>query len=229
VIEERFKSFIGWSSMPVTHGMTAGEVARFYDATCAPGCDLTIVPMRGWSRAMTWADTGLTWTQTSPHIPHALQAHLYVATGMVASATANVSDGVGSTLPFEVIGGEFVEPDALVEVLAHVRLPGVRFQALAYKPFYGKFKDKPLRGVRLVLDDVHAFRPLHTALALLVALHELYPDRLQFAEETAFAKNWGNTTVLAAIRAGKPIAEIEASWESELAAFAARREHALIY
>ena len=229
LIEEEWKSFIGWSSMPVTHGMTAGEVARFYFDALGIACDLTVVPMRGWKREMVWEDTGLRWTQTSPHIPHALQAHLYVTTGMVASATTNTNDGVGSTLPFEVIGAEFIEPNALAAALTKLALPGVRFQALAYKPFYGKFAGKPLRGVRLVLDDSRAFRPLETALAFLVTLRALHPEQLEFTDDKTFAKHWGNLRVLAALREGRSLAEIQATWKDELAAFAKQREKVLIY
>jgi uncharacterized protein YbbC (DUF1343 family) len=137
VMPEQWRNFIGWGPMPVTHGMTVGEVARFFNATLGIGCELQVVPMRGWRREMTWADTGLTWTQTSPHIPGVRQAHLYVATGMVAMSTTNLSDGVGTTLPFEIVAAEFIDPPQLAAALNASGLPGVRFQALAVKPFYG--------------------------------------------------------------------------------------------
>ena len=85
MVEGAYRSFIGWGPLPVTHGMTIGEVARFYEAQLGIGCELVVVPMRGWRREMAWDDTGLTWTSTSPHVPHALQAYLYTCTGMVAS------------------------------------------------------------------------------------------------------------------------------------------------
>lgn len=229
IIEERWRSFIGWSPMPVTHGMTVGETARWFNDALAIGCELHVVPMRGWRREMTWEDTGLDWTQTSPHIPNTTQAHLYVTTGMIASSTENLSDGVGSTMPFELVAAEHFDAIALEIELNALKLPGVRFQALACKPFYGKFRDKPLRGVRLRLTDPHAYRPLRTALAILVAVRKLHPEHFQLAGDEAWGKHWGELGSREKLRAGASVEEIEAAWAAGRAEFEAARARALMY
>lgn len=229
VMPEQWRNFIGWGPMPVTHGMTVGEVARFFNATLGIGCTLQVVPMRGWRRDMVWADTGLTWTQTSPHIPGVRQAHLYVATGMVAMSTTNLSDGVGTTLPFEIVAAEFIDAPQLAAALDALKLPGVRFQALAVKPFYGGFKDKPLRGVRLQLDDPRAFEPLRTAVSILATLERLYPDRIAWAEEKIIGRHWGETTLPARLRAGGSVEDIAMDWRNGMQDFLAARREALLY
>jgi uncharacterized protein YbbC (DUF1343 family) len=229
VMPEQWRNFIGWGPMPITHGMTVGEVARFFNATLGIGCDLQIVPMRGWRREMTWADTGLTWTQTSPHIPGVRQAHLYVATGMVAMSTTNLSDGVGTTLPFEIVAAEFIDPPQLSAALNASGLPGVRFQALAVKPFYGGFKEKALRGVRLHLDDPRAFEPLRTALTVLATLERLHPGKIAWAEEKIIGRHWGETTLPARISRGDTVPDIQAAWRGDLDVFLAARRAALLY
>ncbi|MFM7295833.1 MAG: DUF1343 domain-containing protein, partial [Planctomycetota bacterium] len=108
-------------------------------------------------------------------------------------------------------------------------LPGVRFQAMACKPFYGGHKDKHLRGVRLVVDSPREFLPLRTALAILVTLRQLYPDKFELADETSVGKHWGSTRLLEQLRAGATVAEIEAEWSASLASFAAARAKALLY
>jgi uncharacterized protein YbbC (DUF1343 family) len=185
--------------------------------------------MRGWRREMTWADTGLTWTQTSPHIPGVRQAHLYVATGMVAMSTTNLSDGVGTTLPFEIVAAEFIDPPQLAAALNASGLPGVRFQALAVKPFYGGFKDKALRGVRLHLDDPRAFEPLRTALTVLATLERLHPGKIAWAEEKIIGRHWGETTLPARIRRDDAVPDIQAAWRGDLDVFLAARRAALLY
>ena len=229
MVEERFRSFIGWGPLPVTHGMTIGEVARFYNAELGIGCELEVVPMRGWERAMTWDDTGLVWTTTSPHVPRFSAALLYTTTGMVDSASKNLSNGVGTTMPFELIAAEWIDGHTLARELGRHALPGVRFQPLACKPFYGGHKDKHLRGVRLVVDAPGDYRPLRTAVAILVTLRQLYPDKFEFADETSIGKHWGSTRLLEQLRGGATVAEIEAEWSASLASFAAARAKALLY
>jgi len=229
MIDERWRTFIGWGPMPVTHGMTAGEVARYFNEALAIGCDVRVVPMRGWTRDMSWDDTGLMWTQTSPHVPDATQAYLYVTTGMIASSTTNLSDGVGSTMPLEIVGAEFIDAVELEIALNELRLPGVRFQALAYKPFYGKFNGKPLRGVRLRVVDPRAYRPLHTALEILVMLRRMHPEQFQLADDEALGKHWGGLELRGQLESGATAEQIERSWAPGLAAFEAARAKALLY
>lgn len=229
VMREAWKSFIGWSAIPVTHGMTAGEIARFYAGEVPIACDLHVVMMDGWTRAMTFDDTGLTWVQTSPHIPHALSATVYVATGMLGGCVDNVNEGVGYTMPFETLAAEFIDPQTFAAALSDAGLPGVRFVPVAYRPFYGKFKDRPLRGARLVVDDPHAFRPVRTALAAMTTLQRLYPKDWKPQEGRTFNTHWGDPDLLDLVRAGKSVEQIEAHYASELAEFGKRREKYLLY
>jgi len=225
----RFKSFVGWGAVPVTHGLTLGELARFYNAELALGCDLTVVPMRGWRRAMTWADTGLPWVPTSPGIPRAESAPLYVATGMFAGVSTNVNEGVGTTQPFELLGASFVDAEALTRALSAAELPGVRFRAAQWRPYYQRFRGQTLSGVQLVVTDPHAFAPLHTALTLLTTFERLYPGASRFRSAGYVARIWGVPDLPRQIRAGATVASLEASWASDLATFRATRIPYLIY
>jgi len=229
MIEDRFRSFIGWGPMPVTHGMTLGEAARFFNDQLKIGCTLHVVPMRGWERSMIWDDTGLSWTITSPHIPSVTQAYLYATTGMISATFQGVSDGVGSTMPFEVIGAEFIDASNLERTLQVLNLPGVRFQAIYYKPFYGSFKDKPLRGVRLRLTDPRAYRPIRTSIAILTTLQAMYPEKLVFKDERPVGIHWGNTELRRQLEAGLGSDAIIDSWRSGNIEFEAARQRALIY
>jgi uncharacterized protein YbbC (DUF1343 family) len=227
--EERWKSFVSWGPIPIVHGMTVGELARFFNAELELGCDLTVVPMEGWRRGMQWEDTGLIWTQTSPHIPHVLQAHLYVATGMIGGVSKNVNEGVGSTLPFEALAADFMDGRAFATAVNKEKLPGVRFVPIAYAPSYGRFEKQALEGVRLVLVERETFRPLHTALTAMAVLERLYPGKVEYEAGRPFAIHWGTERVLEELRAGKSAAEIEAGWAEELAAFRTRRAPYLLY
>lgn len=227
--EERFRSGIGWGPVPVSHGMTVGELASFYDEALGLGCELHVVPLKGWRREMVWEDTGLVWVPTSAGIPHALQAHLYIATGMVGGVTRNVNEGVGTTQPFELIGAEFVDGPRLAAALEAAQLPGVRFRALHYTPYYGRFRGRTLPGVQLVLTDARSFRPLRTALTVLTTLERLYPGKVRFRSPRAFGRVWGTLSVRDAIRRGDDAATIEATWAEELAQFARARAKHLRY
>ena len=226
---EEWQSFIGWGPIPITHGMTAGELARLYEGELGLGCELEVVPMAGWERWMRWEDTGLTWVQTSPHIPHAVNAHLYVATGMVGGVSSNVNEGVGYTFPFEALAAEFIDPLPFAAALAERGLPGLRFVPTAYRPFYGGHEGLALRGVRLVLDDPRALRPVRTALTLMTVLEELYPGQTHYREGRPFNIHWGDPQVLELLRAGAGVDALEASWAEGLERFGAVRDRYLLY
>jgi uncharacterized protein YbbC (DUF1343 family) len=227
--EERWKSFIGWGPIPVAHGLTIGELARLYRRELGIDVPLEVVPMQGWTRGMTWEDTGLVWTQTSPHIPSARAAHVYAATAMAASCTTNVSDGVGSTAPFELLGAEFVDARALRLALEAAQLEGVRFQEHSWRPFYGAFAGRTLHGVRLVLDDPARFRPVRAALVFLTALRDLHPDALAWQTPEVVARHWGEERFLERLRAGDSAREIADGWSGGLERFARVREAVALY
>jgi uncharacterized protein YbbC (DUF1343 family) len=229
VLEPAWKSFIGWSPIPLQHGMTIGELARFYRAELGIDCPLEVVPMRGWKRSMLWEDTGLSWVQTSPHMPHTLTAELYIATGMVGGILENVNEGVGTTLPFETIAAEFIDAPAFCAALEAEKLPGLRLRPIHYTPFYGKFEKKPLHGVQLLPTDPRALRPVRTAVALLCTLERLYSAQLVYGDEPRLGHHWGTLTVVRDVRAKKSAAEIERSWQAGLTEFAPRRASALLY
>lgn len=229
IVRDEWKSFIGWAPIPVTHGMTIGEIAKYFNAELGIGADLTVVPMKGWQREMTWADTGLTWTQTSPHIPHVAAATCYVATGMIGGVTENVNEGVGYTLPFETCAAEFIDADRFAAAMTQAKLPGVSFVATHYQPFYGRHAKLPLRGVRLVIRDPRAFRPVETSLTLMTTLETLWPGKVKYKEGREFNIHWGTPEVLAKIRSKQSAASILAAYEKEVAEFAKRRAKYLLY
>ncbi len=229
VVRPEHRSFIGWGPLPVTHGMTVGELARFYNGELGLGCDLEVVVMKGWRRAMTWRDTGLHWVPTSPGIPVADSPFHYVATGMVGGISKNVNEGVGTTLPFALVGATFVDAAAFADALAEARLPGAAFRPTTFVPYYHRFAKQTLHGVQLVVTDPLAFRPIRTALTLLTTLERLYPGQHALRADAAVARVWGTPEVLAAVRRGRSAGEIEAGWRDELAAFGERRARYLLY
>ncbi|NBO73037.1 MAG: DUF1343 domain-containing protein [Gammaproteobacteria bacterium] len=229
LVEERFRSFIGWGPVPVTHGMTLGEVGRYFNDQLGIGCDLRVVPMRGWRRTMSWDDTGLIWSITSPHVPSATQAYLYTTTGMVAATVKDINEGVGSTMPFEIVGGTFLEATRLEEALQALQLPGVLFQAIHYKPFYGRYRDTPMQGVRLRITNPSNYRPLRTAVAILATLRKLYPERIAFRDDRALGTHWGDLNLRRQLEAGMDSAEIANSWHEATQDFATARQRALLY
>jgi uncharacterized protein YbbC (DUF1343 family) len=229
VLERHLRNFIGWARLPVTHGMTIGELARYYVEHEGVVCDLTVVPMRGWRRDMHWRTTGLPWTPTSPAIPRPENAWLYTATGMLGGIADNLSEGVGTPNPFEFIGAEWLDPDKLLELMQSFELPGVIFRAANYRPASFRFKSKVLFGVQLAVTDPLAFRPVRTALHLLHAIEKLHPGQLDLRNAGRVARTWGNDRVLPALRRGEKPKDIEASWREELEAFGARRARVLLY
>jgi len=229
LVDPPYRTFIGWGPVPVTHGMTFGEAARYFNARLSIGCTLHVVPMRGWRRSMSWAETGLLWSITSPHVPSATQATLYTTTGMITSTLRDLNNGVGSTMPFETIAAPFINAVQLERALSARGLPGVRFQAIHYKPFYGRYVNASLQGVRLRVIDMQQFRPLFTAVAIVETLRELYPKHIKFVDDRTLGTHWGSTDLRRQLEQGLSAEAIADSWAVDHSAFAADRQLALIY
>lgn len=178
VLDPAYASFVGRVPVPVRHGLTCGELARHLNAGPVPAVsgrpvDLTVVTMDGWRRGMLAADTGLPWVMPSPNIPTADSALAYPGTGLFEGT--NLSEGRGTTRPFELVGAPYVD-GRWVPALRDRKLPGVAFRDVWFTPTFHKYAGMPLRGVQLHVTDPVAFEPVRTAVSMLATLREVYPD-----------------------------------------------------
>ena len=152
LVEDGFYSFVSRFAIPYIYGQTPGELALYLNAKAANPCKLTVVEMEGWTRNMTWEDTGLEWIVASPHVPHGRTAIYYPVTGIFGEFYY-INIGVGYTMPFEVMGAPWVNADSLASALNALELPGVVFRGLHYKPYYSVFKGENIQGVQIHITD----------------------------------------------------------------------------
>lgn len=177
MLEQKWRSFVGYINVPYCHGMTIGELARFFNGEYKIGCQLKVVPMKGWKRRMSFKDTGLCWIPTSPQIPEADTPLFYASTGILGELGI-VNHGVGYTLPFKVVGAPWIDAETFATKLNQQRLPGVTFLPFHYRPFYGSLKGKECHGVLIQITDKSRYRPLSVQYLLLGMLQSLYPERV---------------------------------------------------
>lgn len=178
MLEEAFKSFIGYLNVPYCHGMTIGELANLFNEEHKLSCKLKVVPMKGWDRNMQYKDTGLKWIPPSPHIPEPDTPFYFASTGMLGEIEL-VNIGVGYTLPFKVVGADWIDADKFAEALNKQSLPGVHFAPFHYKPFYGSYKGVDCHGVLIIIDDLLSYKPSKVQFALMGILKSLYPDKFK--------------------------------------------------
>ena len=152
LVEDGFYSFVSRFAIPYIYGQTPGELALYLNAKAENPCKLTVVEMEGWTRDMTWEDTGLEWIVASPHVPHGRTAIYYPVTGIFGEFYY-INIGVGYTMPFEVMGAPWVNADSLASALNALELPGVVFRGLHYKPYYSVFKGENIQGVQIHITD----------------------------------------------------------------------------
>lgn len=179
MLQEKFRSFVGYLNVPYCHGMTIGELALFFNGEYKVGCQLTVVPMKGWHRDMSFADTGLTWVPTSPNIPESSSAMYYPITGILGELKI-VNIGIGYTLPFKMIGAPWIKGKVFAKALNDQKFPGVKFIPFCYRPFYGRYAQKDCEGVLITITDPLKYKPVATQFLLIGMLKSLYPK--EFAE-----------------------------------------------
>jgi len=230
VLEERFKSGIGMYPIPYIYGLTVGELAKYFNEEFGIHADLTIIPMEGWRREMFFADTGLPWVLTSPHVPHPETAFHIAATGCIGELES-LSEGVGYTLPFEIIGQTWIDPEKFANDLNQRRLPGVRFRPLYFRPYYFAHKDKQLAGAQIHLVNAREFRPMLTQLHILASLLKLFPGQTVFnaARLASFERAMGTDQTRLQLLRGESPETIIAGWENDLAGYRQKREKYLLY
>lgn len=178
MMEERWRSFVGYINVPYCHGMTVGELARFFNEEYKVGCHLEVIPMQGWKREMTFRETGLPWVPTSPHIPESSTAWYYPTTGILGEISM-VSIGVGYPLPFKIVGAPWIDADIFAAKLNAQQFPGVRFHPFHFKPFYGSFTGQECHGVLIVITDDRKYLPVSTQYLLIGILKSLYPRQFK--------------------------------------------------
>jgi uncharacterized protein YbbC (DUF1343 family) len=172
-LDPRFRSFVGGASIPMRHGLTLGELTRLLNDLLGIGADVHVVPMHGWRRPMLWPDTGRAWVPPSPNLPRWEGALVYP--GQVLLEGTNLSEGRGTTSPFEQWGAPFVDPYQILPVLAPRELQGCALRPVEFEPTFQKWRGVPCRGLWVHVTDPATFRPYRTTLALLRAVQELWP------------------------------------------------------
>ena len=173
LLDARFSSFVGKYPLPVRHGLTLGEFARWVNREQAIGCDLVVHPCTGWKRTMTFAETGLPWVMPSPNMPTPETLSAYVGTCLFEGT--NLSEGRGTTKPFELIGAPFLDAWSLAETMNGLELPGVLFRPAFFRPTFSKHAGEMCEGVQLHQTDARIFDPFRTGLCLLDAILHATP------------------------------------------------------
>jgi uncharacterized protein YbbC (DUF1343 family) len=186
LLDPKWRSFVGYINVPYCHGMTIGELALFFNQEYQVNCSLTVIPMKGWKRSMTFSDTGLHWIPTSPHIPEPDTPFFYPTTGIL-SELQFVNTGIGYTLPFKVVGAPWIKSGEFAGKLNALNFPGVFFQPFHYCPFFGSLKNKNCEGVKIIITDSSVYLPVTTQYLIIGMLKSLYPK--QFKEGLKDMKN----------------------------------------
>jgi uncharacterized protein YbbC (DUF1343 family) len=239
VLDEAYASFVGRFPIPVRHGLTTAELALLFQGAFGVSCDLRIAKMSGWSRDLHYEDTGLPWVLPSPNMPTPDTARVYPG-GCLVEGT-NLSEGRGTTRPFELVGAPWLDPTALAEALAQAGdaegLDGVLFRAAWFKPGFQKHGGRSCGGVQVHVVDRERARPFATYLVLLREARRLAPEMFAWRRETyefvsdrlAIDLLFGRGDVRALVEAGAPVPDIEATWRRDLDAFDATRAKFYLY
>lgn len=237
LVEPDCRSFVSQYPIPYLYGLTPGELARYLNAEGllkgGVKADLTVIPMEGWRRSMTFAQTGMPWVLPSPHIPYPSSAVMYPATGIMGELDY-VSIGVGYTLPFKLAGAPWIDAQQLADRLNALQIPGTEFRPIHYKPFYALFKGENLNGVEIYVTDVEKSPLSLIQFYIMQELAAMYPTQKAFAKATAarlamFDKVCGSKKVRQLFSTGYRVSDLAPFWNKDVEAFRARSEIYRLY
>lgn len=216
--------FVGYAPIPVSHGLTLGELARYYNAERGIGCDLTVVPMKHWRRDMRWDQCGREWVKPSPNLRSPTEALLYLGIGLLE--TSNLSVGRGTTTPFEVVGAPWIDADRLAAALAGEDLPGIRFEPAQFTPDASKFAGQKCAGVRLIVTSPSRLQPVRLGLTIGWHLNQLYGERFDLAAMNKLLKN---DATLSRLSTARRASDIFVDWQKPLEQFGVTCQKYLLY
>jgi len=230
VLDPAFSSFVGRFPLALRHGMTMGELARYFNEEFGIGCDLDVIPMEGWYRDRWLDETGSPWVMIGPNIPTLDAMTIYPGTCLIEGT--NVSEGRGTTLSFQVIGAPWIDARALWSAMRELGLPGVTFRQAHFIPTFHKYVGEPCHGIQVYVTDRDLFRPVDLGLHLVATIRRLYPDQFAWRGSDPplhFDRLMGTDTVRRQIDAGVEVEAILKSFEEPLKAFLPVREKYLLY
>lgn len=237
LVRKEFISFIGQYPIPYVYGLTCGELAIMINEegwlNNKLKCKLKVVQMTGWKRNMKWEDTGLHWVPTSPHIPHYYSSQYYAATGILGELGV-ISEGVGYTLPFQLLGAEWINENLIANELNNLKLDGVIFRPVVWRPFYGNFQNKVLHGVQVHITDFRKCNLTAIQFIFLEQLKKLYPDKDVFAlaspnRISSFDKATGWDQIRFLFSKNFKYEEIKKYWEAEANEFKSKAAKYFLY
>lgn len=235
ITEHEFKSFVGQFELPTRHAMTIGELAKMFNEYFGIGCELEVVEMEAWRREMWWSETGLPWIIPSPNIPTAETCIVFPATVHIEGT--ELSEGRGTTKPFELNGAPYIDPYDWVNALDAYGFEGVKFRHVFFRPTFQKWAGRTCGGIQIHVTDRETFTPVIVGIAMTKTAYDLYTDKFQWKQEAyeyVFDKNpydvvCGTDKIRRQIEGGVALNEIESDWAEGLAAFGEIRKQFLLY
>ena len=235
VQEDSYLSFVGLYPLPIRHGMTIGEILSYIAREYIPQAKLEVILLDGWKRDMWFDDTGLSWVPPSPNMPSLSTAIVYP--GMCLLEGTNISEGRGTTRPFEVFGAPWIKSFELCEKLNELKLPGVKFLPWRFTPMFSKYAGQTCDGAMMFVTDRKVFRPVLTAIAIIKTIHELYPEKFKFinppyefeTEKLPFDILCGTPEIRRMIEGGSKIDEIKDFIDGNAREYQAKLQKYLLY
>ena len=179
-LDPEYQSFVGLHSIPVRHGRTIGELAQQFQGEAFPDCGLSVLPMNNWERAMWFDQPGLRWVMPSPNMPTLDTATVYP--GMCLLEGTNISEGRGTTRPFEIFGAPFINAEVLCRELTKLKLPGVHFRENYFQPTFHKFAGQLCGGAQLHVTDRESFRPFMIGVEIIECIRKIYGEQFQWKQ-----------------------------------------------
>lgn len=226
VLDPDYSSFVGLYPIPLRHGMTVGELAKLFNKEFDIGANLTVEKMKGWKRSMDYDDTPLAWVLPSPNMPTTDTAFVYPGAALIEGT--DVSEGRGTTRPFELMGAPFIDGNDLADQMNEAKLPGATFRAAYFTPQFSKHAGELSGGIQIHVTDREAYQPVKTGITIVKTIHDMYPDDFAFKNDN-FDRLIGNGWVRKKIEQGASVDEIVDHWQEGLQDFKKLRRNYLLY
>lgn len=235
VLEPEFSSFVGLYPIPIRHGMTIGELCNLINNEFNLGAEIKIIKMKSWLRRYYFSDSELPWTVPSPNMPTFRTALVYP--GMCLLEGTNISEGRGTTNPFEIFGAPWIDPFCFVKTIKSKKITGVNFRPTYFMPTFNKYKSKLCGGAQIYVINIKKFNPVTMGLEIIKTIKNLYPDKFKWQKppyeyerhKLPFDILVGNSWIRRAIEKNKSIASIKNRWDQDLSKFKKVRKKYLIY